>query len=385
MESESTLMDRRLARVRNAMREMGLDALFLNYGSDFAYVSGLETPLSYDVGRQPGDWISGLVVPLESDPVLVFRRSWMGEFSGAMPIEIRVAPDDEDPDAFLASTVQSLGLDGKRIGVPKTIWGQTLLSLQSALPEARFVALSDVVVDRIRSIKDAGEIALLEQAALITDEAFAAVVNQIRVGMSDRDLSIEIEYQLKRHGGDAMSFTPTVVIDGHGHRWARNWLDREPPQPLTYGMSLAFDLGVVYRGYCSDFGRSAFIGEPNPTALAAWESITRVNQQTLEMMGDGKITPSGIHDYVVELVSEDGFRDQFSWYALGHCVGLDVHENPWMLPGFDEPIRAGMVFALEPKIGIPGQFYVRCEDIVVVEQERARPLTRYPYDPIIID
>jgi Xaa-Pro aminopeptidase len=104
----------------------------------------------------------------------------------------------------------------------------------------------------------------------------------------------------------------------------------------------------------------------------------------MAVMGDSRITPAGIHDFVVEQVTADGFRDQFSWYALGHAIGLDVHENPWMLPEFNEPIRAGMCFALEPKIGRPGSFYVRCEDVCVVEQDRARALTTYPYDTIVI-
>ncbi|MEI2616871.1 MAG: Xaa-Pro peptidase family protein [Thermomicrobiales bacterium] len=302
-----------------------------------------------------------------------------------MPFEVIILPDGADPDTFLAESVRALGLDGQVIGVPKMLWGQTLLSLQAALPAARFVALSDEFIDRVREIKDPDEIETLEAAARITDAAFADVIASIRPGMLDRDLAIEVDYQLKKHGGDGYSFIPAVVIDGHGARYARTWVDRDEPRPLNHGTSLAFDLGVRYRGYCSDFGRSAFIGEPDPTALAAWQSITRVIQLAMAEMGDGRITPNGIHDFVVDEVSKDGFREQFSWYALGHAIGMDVHENPWMTPGFEEPIRAGMCFALEPKIGIPGRFYVRCEDVVVVEGDRARPLTRYPYDPIVIE
>jgi Xaa-Pro aminopeptidase len=143
-------------------------------------------------------------------------------------------------------------------------------------------------------------------------------------------------------------------------------------------------MGVVYRGYCSDFGRSVFMGEARDEPLRAWASITRAIQAAMAVMGDGRITPSGIHDFVVECVTEDGFREQFSWYALGHSIGLDVHENPWMLPEFTEPIRANMCFALEPKIGRPGQFYVRCEDVCVVEQDRARALTTTSYEPVVI-
>ena len=377
--------DTRLNRLQAALASLDLDAMLTNYGPMFQYVTGLEKPVSYDVGRAHGDWITALVVPVEDEPVLILRPSWLREYTEGTPFAVRALEGDEDADAFFASQLHSLGLDGKRIGLPKTVWGQTVVSMRNALPNATLVAMDDRTVDRIRTIKDADEIALLEEVARITDETFASVIQQLKPGMMDRDLVIEIDYQFKKHGGDAFSFMPTVVLDGHGQRWARNWTDRTPPQPITHGMSVAFDMGVVYHGYCSDFGRSAFIGEPKPDALAAWKSITKAIQAGFEVMGDSRITPAEVHDFFVEQVTEDGFRDQFSWYALGHAIGLDVHENPWMLPEWTEPIKAGMCFALEPKIGIPGRFYVRCEDVLVVEQERSRPLTRYPYDPIVIE
>jgi len=376
--------ERRIGRVRDTMRKHGMDALFLNYGPIFQYVTGLEKPMTYDVGRGHGDWITGLVLPLEDEPTLILRPSWLREYADDMPFDVMPMPDGAEPDAFMAEAVQRLGLDGKTIGIPKMVWGQSVLSLQAALPNATFLPMSDQFVDKIREVKDPDEIALLEEAARITDAAFSAIVERMHVGMLDRDLAVEIDYQLKKHGGDAFSFMPAVVLDGHGTRWAKTYIDREPPKLITAGMTVAFDFGVVYRGYCSDFGRSVFMGEAKDEPLRAWQSITKAIQAAMEVMGDGKITPAGVHDFVVESVTEDGFRDQFSWYALGHSIGLDVHENPWMLPEFTEPIRAGMCFALEPKIGRPGQFYVRCEDVVVVEQVRARSLTRSTYEPIVI-
>jgi Xaa-Pro aminopeptidase len=106
------------------------------------------------------------------------------------------------------------------------------------------------------------------------------------------------------------------------------------------------------------------MGEAQDEPLRAWDSITRGIRAAFEVMGAGKISPAQVHDFVVECVTEDGFRDQFSWYALGHSIGLNVHEDPLMLPQFTEPIKAGMCFALEPKIGRPGSFYVRCEDVL---------------------
>jgi Xaa-Pro dipeptidase len=387
MTDRTPTLDRRIQRVREAMQASGVDAMFVNYGPEFQYVTGIEKPFSYDVGRQPGDWITGLLLTHDGPATLILKQSWMREFENGLPFEVRAhkADDASTPDEFLAAQALDLGLDGKTIAVPKILWSQTLLSLQSALPNARFVPATDGFIDRVRAVKDPDEIALLEEAARITDATFGAVLEQMRIGMLDRDLVIEIDYQFKKHGGDAFSFMPTVVLDGHGARYARQWTDRDEPKPITAGTTVAFDMGVVYRGYCSDFGRSVFMGEPNDEPLRAWKSITKAIQAAMAVMGDGRISPAQVHDFVVEQVTEDGFRDQFSWHALGHGIGLNVHEDPWMLPEFTEPIRAGMCFALEPKIGRPGSFYVRCEDVLVVEQERARRLTTYPYDTIVIE
>lgn len=374
----------RIERVREMMREAGMDAMVMNYGPDMQYVTGIEKSIYHEVGRQPGDWITGLVLTLEGQPTLILRQLWVNEYPDGLPFDVRTLAGEGDADAFLAEQARDLGLDGKTIAVSKMLWGQTLLSLQAALPNARFVPATDAFVDRVREVKDAEEIALLEEAARITDATFGAVVQQMKVGMLDRELVVEIDYQFKKHGGDAFSFMPTVVLDGHGTRTARQWVDRDPPQAITAGMTVAFDMGVMYKGYCSDFGRSVFMGEAKDEPLRAWASITRAIQASFEVMGDGNLSPAQVHDFVVECVTEDGFRDQFSWYALGHSIGLNVHEDPWMLPHFNEPIKAGMCFALEPKIGRPGSFYVRCEDVIVVEQERARPLTTFSYEPIVI-
>lgn len=381
------LPEQRVARVRAKMEQQGWDALVLTYGSHFQYVTGLETPIMYDNERCVGDHITALVLPLTGDPVFIVRPGWLRDHVEGMPFEVRAwdaGRDGGDHQAFLAQQVATLGLDGKRIAVPKTTWAQTLLAYQQALPNATFAAVTDTLIDEVRSIKDADELEIMQEASAITDRAFSAVVAQMQIGMLDRDLTIEIDYQLKKAGGDASSFPPTVVLDGHGSRWARNWTDRTAPQPITAGMTVAFDFGVMYRGYASDFGRSVFIGEARDEPLRAWRSITNAIQVAMGAMGDGKLSPLGVHDLVVETVGADGFRDQFSWWALGHSIGMDVHENPWMLPAWTEPVKAGMCFALEPKIGRPGQFYVRCEDVCVVGADAAHSLTRSTYEPIII-
>lgn len=375
----------RLERLRTALDQAGFNGLVTNYGPDFTWLTGFNKPVAYDVGKGHGDWVNVLIVPLDRDPVVLVNPSWGMDVGGKLWIsDVRSRPMDQEPDTWLAGELRTLGLDGATLAVTKMLWAQSLLSLQAGAPTTHFVPATNAFMDRVRSIKDAQEIALLEQAARITDLAFGSVIERMRVGMTERELLAELDYQILLHGGDGHSFQPTIVVDGHGVRRAVNVVQRDADRPLQSGATVAFDFGVLYEGYCSDFGRSVFMGRPDPEALAAWQSITRAECLVAAEMGSGKISPMAVHDFVVERVSEDGFRDNFSWYALGHAIGLDVHEDPWMQPPFDEPLQAGMVVALEPKIGKPGTFYVRCEDVMVIENEHARPLTRFSYDPIVV-
>jgi Xaa-Pro dipeptidase len=103
------------------------------------------------------------------------------------------------------------------------------------------------------------------------------------------------------------------------------------------------------------------------------------------IMGDKRTTPAKICDFVSDMVAADGFGDYYRYMELGHAIGLDIHEWPEMIPVNQEPIKAGMCFTLEPKVWRPGKFYVRCEDVVVVGKDRATPLTKFHYEPTVVE
>jgi Xaa-Pro aminopeptidase len=186
------------------------------------------------------------------------------------------------------------------------------------------------------------------------------------------------------HGGDGHSFYPGIICVGNGSNPQRGILTRNTDMVLAPGTTVAFDYGVLYHGYCSDFGRSAFIGDPRPEALAAYRSITTHAQETMQIMADGKVSPAQITDYMRDLVTADGFGPWYWYLGLGHGIGLEVHESPWLRPEFKEPIRANMCFTIEPKIWKAGEFYVRCEDVVAVGKEHGTSLTRHSYEPIVV-
>ncbi len=379
------LYEQRLQRLQHAMAEAGIDMLFLNYSPDLTYVSGIQMPLYYYIMKSHGDWITGMVVRREGSPTLVLQKSFAVNIRQQTWIEdIRIMPDDADPDTFLSLIVREFAPATGTIAVGKMVWAQTALSLQAAAPAARFVTMTNSMMDRVRSIKDTEEIALMERAAEITDLALTDTVARMRIGMTERDVAIELDYQMRRHGGDGPSFYPGIICVGNGSDPQRHIFTRNTDMVLTAGTTVAFDFGVLYQGYCSDFGRSVFMGEPSPAALAAYRSITRNAQAVMAEMGDRRMTPTQICDHMARLMREDGWGEYYMVHGLGHAIGLEVHEEPWLKPPYDEPIRAGMVFTIEPKVWKPGVFYVRCEDVVVVGPERGRSLTRSTYEPIVV-
>ncbi|HMO59592.1 MAG TPA: Xaa-Pro peptidase family protein [Roseiflexaceae bacterium] len=375
----------RLRRVQDAMAHAGIDLMYLNYGPDMTYVSGIVAPLYYYIMKSPGDWITGLIISLDRPPVLVLQKAFAVNVTTQTWIDdIRIMPDTSDPDRFLADVLHEFAPAGKTIALGKMVWAQTALSLRAAAPDARFIAATNTFMDQIRVIKDPDEIALMQKAAEITDIALTETVARMRIGMTERDVAIELDYQMRRHGGDGPSFYPGIICVGNGSDPQRHIFTRNTDMILAAGTSVAFDYGTLYQGYCSDFGRSVFMGEPHPEALAAYRSITTNAQKLFETMGDGRTTPLQICNHMAELMTADGFGEYYMVYGLGHSIGLEVHEEPWLKPPYDEPIREGMIFTIEPKVWKPGVFYVRCEDVVLVGADRGTPLTRSTYEPIVI-
>lgn len=375
---------RRLARVRASMAEWGADLLVLNFGPDFLYLTGMEGSMYYTILKGYGDWVTTAIVGREHDPVVVLHP-WFNVDVQTWVADVRVMPEGEPhPNAFLAGVLREFDPAGRTVAVGKMLLGQTLLALQAAAPTARFVPATNTMMDRMRVIKDEAEITLMQRAAEITDAALAATIAAMKPGITERDVAIEVEYQIRRAGGDGPSFTPGIICVGNGSDPDRHIFTRNTETVLAPGTTVAFDFGVAYKGYCSDFGRSVFVGEPRPEALAAYDAITSANQAAMAVMRDGAITPAGLADFVRDHVAAAGFGEYYLYAGLGHSIGLEVHEEPWLRPPYDEPIRTNMCFTLEPKVWKPGVFYVRCEDVVVVGLDGARSLTYAPYEPTVV-
>lgn len=379
-----SIATRRLEKVRASMREWGADILVLNFGPDYLYLTGMEGPMYYTILKGFGDWVTTAIVSLDHDPVIVLHP-WFNVDVHTWVEDIRVmAPKELDPDGFLAGVLKEFAPEGKTIATSKMLWGQTLLALQKGAPTAKFITADNTMMDKMRAVKDEDELALMQRVADITDTALAETIKRMKFGMTERDVHLEVEYQIRLAGGDGPSFTAGIISVGNGSDPKRHIFTRNTDLKLMPGMTVAFDFGALYKGYCSDFGRSVFIGDPHPQALLAYQTITSGNLAVMKQMKSGQITPTGVANAMRDHVEPSGLGEFYMYEGLGHSIGLEVHEEPWLKPPYDEPIQTNMCFTLEPKIWKPGVFYVRCEDVVVVGEDGARSLTHAPYEPSVI-
>jgi Xaa-Pro aminopeptidase len=249
----------------------------------------------------------------------------------------------------------------RRIAVDNRTWGETLLHLQSLAPDAAFVPARPLL-QPLRIIKDADEIATMRRAAEIADATMGAVIPQLRIGMTETDVNSLVETEMARLGSAWPSFGTHCFAMGPsgahdvGHREVLT---------LRPGDALSFDFGCVVDGYCSDYGRTVHLGEPTAEFRRVYDLVLRAQGAAIAAMRSGTITAEGLNRVARAVIDAGGYGHGFR-HRLGHGIGLDVHEPAYLLDGDDTVLESGMAFTIEPSVFLPGQIGVRVEDVVIV-------------------
>ena len=235
-------------------------------------------------------------------------------------------------------------------------------------------------VERLREIKDAGEIARIRAASELADEALRSVLTDGLVGRTERDVAIELELRMRRLGAQAPSFPSIVAAGAHGALPHATPRDAEiPPDVLV-----TIDWGALHEGYCSDCTRTYATGEAiSAEAREVYELVLRAQQHGLEAVRAGL---SGREvDAVARAVIEAAGHGEDFGHGLGHGVGMEIHEGPRLSrTAGEEPLRAGNVVTVEPGVYLPGLLGVRIEDLVVVAEDAQEVLTSLPKELTVV-
>jgi Xaa-Pro aminopeptidase len=202
--------------------------------------------------------------------------------------------------------------------------------------------------------------------------------------MRELDIVAEIHHQLWRHGSPGSAFAPLLENSGPNHplvlgqpleAWQR---ELQPP------VSVLFDFGAIYAGYCYDFGRTVFFGEPPPEAQRVHRLVMQSQAAGIAALKAGAATTSDADTAARRVIDDAGYGDYFL-HRLGHGVGLDVHEAPFLTAGDETPLQEGMLFTVEPSIMIENSYSARVEDIVLVGPDGGIPLTHGFQDLYVVD
>lgn len=238
-------------------------------------------------------------------------------------------------------------------------------------PEVELVPCGGLV-ERLRRIKDEGEVAAIAAAAALTDEVYAWLLERGLIGSSEREVALEIEVKMRDLGAEGPSF-PSIVAAG-----PNGALPHAVPgeRPIGAGELVVIDIGSILDGYCSDCTRTYAAGEPDDEQREVYEVVRRAQQAALEAVRAGA-EGVAVDAVARELIAAAGHGERFG-HGLGHGVGIQVHEAPRLSPRSEDTLIAGDVVTIEPGVYVEGRFGVRIEDLVVVTEQGCRILSGRP-------
>jgi Xaa-Pro dipeptidase len=377
--------EQRIERAREAMERQGIDLLYLAPGANAQYLTGWRRnrPHFGNV-NYPGGWIQGMFLGLRSGPLLAVPRMVADfDLEPGTDLDVRVLPDQSDPHAFLSTLLAEFEPPLGAVAIENRAWSEQLLALRQVRPDLE-VRLASEVVAPLRMAKEPEELEVVHQAGRIVDQAMTDIIGFLEPDsdQTELDVACEIDRLMVKHGADGASFVTNVWQMGPGE--ARALAMKASRRPLERGNSLSFDFGSTLGGYCYDFGRSVFLGEPSSAYREVYALVMEAAQTGIAALQDGQHTAEEVNAIARAVIEHGGYGGWFR-HRLGHGIGLDVHEPPYLDRGDTSVLRRNMCFTVEPSIFIPGRFGARTEDVVVVGgPEGGRLLTQYRRDLQVI-
>ena len=344
------------------MTKAGLSGLLVTHLPDLRYLccfTGSSAALAvtrrharlFTDGRystQAVEEVRGAGVGIVSGPPAVAAIEWLRKLPG-----VKTAAFDSN-----SITVAELGR-----------WKASL----PARPRRSFLSeLAEPLVQQLRMIKDADELAILSEAALIGCRIFEHILGVIRPGLREIDVAAELEYKARLLGAEGMSFE-TIVASGERSALPHG---RATPTPLPRKGFLTLDFGIIHKGYSSDMTRTVYLGNPTAKERDVYEAVLEAQESGVGAVRGGARC-GDVDEAARGVLRQAGLAGAFT-HSSGHGVGLEIHESPRIGAGQATRLLPGMVVTIEPGVYLAGQFGVRIEDMVAVTRTGGQVLTPAP-------
>ncbi len=359
----------RIRRAQDGAADVGIDALLLSPGPDLRYLTGYQA--------LPLERLTCLVMRAGADPVLVVpnleKPAAMASPAGASGLEIVGWDETDDPYALVAGLIP----DARAVALDNMMWAEKVLRLRDALPGPH-QRLANEVISPLRMRKSPAEIEALRQAGAAIDRVHAQVPEWLRAGRTEREVGADIAEAIRTEGHETVDF----VIVGSGPNGAsphHELSDRviRPGDPVVVDIG-----GTTPAGYCSDCTRTYVVGEPSADFLASYEVLQRAQAAAVEHVRPG-VTCESVDAAARDVIADGGFGDLFI-HRTGHGIGLQTHEDPYIVEGNDTVLEPGMAFSIEPGIYHADRHGARIEDIVVCTDDDVEALNLRSHDLVVI-
>ncbi|HKN96811.1 MAG TPA: Xaa-Pro peptidase family protein [Pseudonocardiaceae bacterium] len=364
----------RITRAREAAAAAGVGALFVAPGSDLRYLLG--------VAGGSFERLTCLVLPaadLAVEPTLVVpaleRPGYDHVPTDELGVGVATWVDGDDPFRL---AFHALGRRPGRVAVTDMMPALHVLGLRREAPDAE-QSLAGPVLRELRMRKDDVEVAALRRAGEAIDRVHASMGEWLRAGRTEAEVAADIAAAIVAEGHELAGF----VIVGSGPNGASPHHDVSD-RVIERGDVVVVDIGgPVAEGYNSDSTRTYVLGEPRDADVAAtYTVLQRAQQAAVDVVRPG-VTAATVDATARRIIEDAGFGERFI-HRTGHGIGLDVHEEPYIIAGNELPLEPGMAFSVEPGIYLPGRWGARIEDIVVVTDHGVASLNNRPHELVAL-
>jgi Xaa-Pro aminopeptidase len=358
----------RLGLVRDAVRAAGLDAVLLTPGPDLRYVTG------YDAKQL--ERLTCLAVPAHGDPALFVPRLELpaAQASPAASLGLELVPWQETADPFRLVAGRLAGVSV--VGLSDRMWALFVLRLRDAMPGVR-QELASGALRPLRIRKTPAEVAALRDAGQAIDRVHAQVPGWLRPGRTEREVGADIAEAILASGHATVDFV--IVASGPNAASPHHEVSN---RVLEAGDAVVVDIGgAMPSGYCSDSTRTYAIGDP-PAEFTAYYKVLHDAQEAACAAVRPGVTAESVDAAAREPITAAGYGAAF-FHRTGHGIGLEAHEDPYIVAGNGEVLEPGMAFSVEPGI-YPGRHGARIEDIVVCTADGYERLNNTPRELIVI-
>src|SRR6266567_3350677 len=353
----------RLGRLRHVMEQRKLDALLITNLPNIRYLCGFTGS-------------SGAIVATNADVTFFTDGRYADQARAEVQGNVRIVRK-----SALAAAAEWLGSKARLRGIGIEAAHVTVTEravLAAALGRRSRLTDTPPLVEGLRQIKDADEIARIRAACQLGSELFDRVKTVLRPGVSEAEVAGDLEFTARKRGAEQMAF-PTIIAGGKRSALPHG---RASTAAIPSRGFVVCDFGVILSGYCSDMTRTVHVGLPSLKARRVYNAVREAQQAALEAVRPG--ATAGEVDRAARNLLKKKNLGQYFTHSTGHGVGLEIHEAPRIAAGQHEPLRPGMVITIEPGVYLPGKGGVRIEDTVVVTETGCEILTSCPKDLIVL-